>query len=120
MSYNGRPYALEHDLCICRCSPPPRLIANQDHQAQLIEDADGMDEALEAIAAQVPVSAAREDAVPLQLIRESDDAPFRNRHYVLELPGRTIEGVTNSEGFTKPLTAAERAALIAWHVAQSP
>jgi uncharacterized Zn-binding protein involved in type VI secretion len=39
-TYNGKQYALEHDLCMCQCSPPPQLIANQDHNAQLIE-ADG-------------------------------------------------------------------------------
>ena len=26
---DGRDYALEGDLCLCRCDPPPRLIANQ-------------------------------------------------------------------------------------------
>ena len=35
--FNGRHYALEHDLCLCGCSPPPRLIANQQHQCQVLE-----------------------------------------------------------------------------------
>ena len=30
----GRQLALEHDLCLCGCSPPPRLIANQGHEYQ--------------------------------------------------------------------------------------
>jgi uncharacterized Zn-binding protein involved in type VI secretion len=118
MTYNGKQYALEHDLCMCGCSPPPQLIANQNHQYQTLRDAGGMDDSTEAVASRTPASAAREDAVPLQLIRTSNDAPFRNRHYILELPGRKIEGMTDAEGFTKPLTAAERAALVAWHVEQ--
>jgi len=117
-AYKGKQYALEHDLCICACSPPPRLLANQRHNCQVIQDADGMGDALEAVASQTPASAGREKAVPLQLIRNWNDEPFRNRHYILELPGRKIEGVTDSDGFTRPLHAAERAALVAWHVEQ--
>jgi uncharacterized Zn-binding protein involved in type VI secretion len=117
-SYNGKQYALEHDLCICGCTPPPRLIANQDHDCQIIQDAADMEDALQAVASKTPASAVTADATPLQLVRNWNDEPFRSRHYILELPGRTIEGVTDSEGFTKPLTTAERDALIAWHVEQ--
>ena len=113
---NDKQYALEHDLCICGCSPPPRLIANQDHNCQTIDDVDGMEEPLGAAVLQTPASAARDIPVPLQLIRNSNDEPFRDRHYILELRHGKIEGTTDSEGFTRPLTSAERAALIAWHV----
>lgn len=115
-SFDGKQYALEHDQCLCACSPPPRLIANQHHNCQTIDDDTGIGDSLEAVASRVPVSAGKEEAVPLQLVRESNDQPFRNRHYVLELPGRKIEGVTDADGFTQPLTDAERAALTAWHV----
>jgi uncharacterized Zn-binding protein involved in type VI secretion len=113
---NGKQYALEQDLCICGCSPPPQLIANQSHNCQCIDDADGMNEPQEAVAAHTPASAHTDSPLPLQLIRDSDDEPFRNRHYVLELRDGKIEGETDSEGFTKPLTSVERAALVAWHV----
>jgi uncharacterized Zn-binding protein involved in type VI secretion len=55
--YNGKQYALEHDLCMCGCSPPPRLIANQNHNCQTIHDADGMDALQEELASQTPASA---------------------------------------------------------------
>jgi len=87
-TYNGKQYALEHDLCMCGCSPPPRLIANQNHNCQTIHDVNGMNEPLQAVASQTPASAARDSAVPLQFVRDSNDEPFRNRHYILELPGR--------------------------------
>lgn len=38
--YNGKQVALEHDLCICKCPKPPRLIANQTSKAQFIGDSD--------------------------------------------------------------------------------
>lgn len=115
-SFNGRQYALEHDLCLCGCSPPPRLIANQQHNCQVLDDAGSSGTALDAVLAHVQTSAGKQDAAPLQLVRASDDQPCRNRHYVLELPGRKIEGMTDAEGRTRPLTAAERDALVAWHV----
>ena len=116
--YNGRQYALEHDLCLCGCSPPPRLIANQQHNCQLVDGADSSGSSLDAVLSHMQASAAKTEATPLQLVRASDEQPFRNRHYILELPGRNIEGVTDAEGRTQPLTQAERDALVAWHVEQ--
>lgn len=39
--FNGREFALSEDLCICKCSPAPRLIADQTvkYQVLLMEDA---------------------------------------------------------------------------------
>ncbi len=34
----GRPTALDGDLCHCKCAPPPRLIANQTLQCQEFKD----------------------------------------------------------------------------------
>ena len=79
-----------------------------------------MEVALEAIALQTPSGASEQGAAPLQLIRESNEQPFRHRHYILELPGRKIEGVTDADGYTRPLTGVERDALIAWHVEADP
>jgi uncharacterized Zn-binding protein involved in type VI secretion len=114
--YNGKQYALEHDLCVCGCSPPPRLIANQQHHCQVLDDTASDGNALDAVLAHTQASAGKRDAAPLQLIRASDDQPFRNRHYVLELPGRKIEGRTDADGQTRPLSSEERDTLIAWHV----
>lgn len=36
-SFNGRQHALSEDLCICKCNPPPRLVAAQRHAAQAID-----------------------------------------------------------------------------------
>jgi DTW domain-containing protein YfiP len=34
---NGKQVALSDDLCICRCAPPPRLVASQDFVMQKID-----------------------------------------------------------------------------------
>lgn len=113
---NGKQYALEHDLCVCACSPPPRLVANQDVNCQHVGGADGGEDLQDALSRHAPASADKDDMLPLQLVRMSSEEPFRNRPYILELPDRRIEGTTDADGFTRPLTAAERAALVAWHV----
>ncbi|MFP5391547.1 MAG: PAAR domain-containing protein [Gammaproteobacteria bacterium] len=37
-TWNGRPIALENDVCNCRCSPLPRLLANQTARSQVLKD----------------------------------------------------------------------------------
>lgn len=34
---NGRGLALSDDLCLCKCNPPPRLIAIQDYKFQYVD-----------------------------------------------------------------------------------
>ena len=34
---DGREEALEDDLCLCKCSPPPRLVAAQTFKWQVID-----------------------------------------------------------------------------------
>ncbi len=35
--FDGRQTALSDDLCLCKCKPPPRLVANQDFSKQSID-----------------------------------------------------------------------------------
>jgi uncharacterized Zn-binding protein involved in type VI secretion len=37
-SFNGRPVALEGDLCICRCATPPRLLPIQYVRFQSVDE----------------------------------------------------------------------------------
>jgi uncharacterized Zn-binding protein involved in type VI secretion len=34
--FNGKQYALQDDLCICQCSPPPKLTAEQTAKCQVL------------------------------------------------------------------------------------
>jgi uncharacterized Zn-binding protein involved in type VI secretion len=37
-SEDGRMPALENDVCLCRCNPPPRLVASQQRYRQWVLD----------------------------------------------------------------------------------
>ena len=37
--YDGKPVALEGDLCICNCATPPKLIPSQNFRYQALDDA---------------------------------------------------------------------------------
>jgi uncharacterized Zn-binding protein involved in type VI secretion len=37
-TWQGRHVALENDLCTCRCTPPPRLLASQTMRCQVLKD----------------------------------------------------------------------------------
>jgi uncharacterized Zn-binding protein involved in type VI secretion len=40
--WNGKQYALQDDLCVCKCVPAPRLVANQALKCQHVQaDYDG-------------------------------------------------------------------------------
>ncbi|NYE61775.1 putative Zn-binding protein involved in type VI secretion [Duganella sp. 1224] len=121
-SWNGTQVALQDDLCICKCAPPPKLIANQQRKYQVVDGS-----APSSSAATQTASAAREEAqaaalgdqdeqITLRLLDDLTQAPLAARRYRFELAGKTIEGVTDSSGYTQPISAAERAQLVAWHL----
>jgi uncharacterized Zn-binding protein involved in type VI secretion len=109
--YNDRQVALCDDLCACNCNPPPRLINSQTHKHQIIDP--------EHAAAAIPMTrpaTASDGAIPLRLLHPHTREPLSFRPYKLELSGKVLEGRTDGEGCTQPLSAAERASLLAWHV----
>jgi len=119
--FNNRQVALSDDLCLCKCRPSPRLVNSQVRKFQAI-DADG--HALQAGAATrtaakpatAGASASAAATMPLLLRDPDTQEPFRQRRYRLELRGKVIEGLTHQNGLTRPLTAAERASVLTWHV----
>lgn len=119
--FMGKEVALSDDLCICKCTPPPRLLANQAMCYQQI-DADwhagqagaAADAAAELNAAES--NAATPDGMPLVLLDPDTEQPCKHRPYRLELEGSVIEGTTDQNGATRPLTVAERASFIKWHI----
>lgn len=120
--WNGKQVALHDDLCICKCSPPPRLVAVQQHKSQLINAEQRLAEAAAAEAAErasrpaSPRSGDRSDELPIRFLDNADDEPLRHKKYRLAFPDKTIEGITDSEGYTQPVSASDRAALVAWDV----
>lgn len=122
---NGKQVALQDDLCMCHCNPPPRLVANQNSVCQLIDldwHAAQTAKAAEAIAnsAATGSSPAGHSAVPIVLLHPATKEPFKHRPYRLQLADKVITGTTDHNGATQPLTAAERASLLTWHVDDAP
>lgn len=118
---NGKQVALSDDLCICKCNPPPRLVASQDFVMQKIDSDWHAEQSAttagiaEKLNADAPVVEELE-GIPLLLLDPATSAPFRHRPYRLELSDKVIEGTTNQHGATRRLTAAERKAVLTWHV----
>jgi uncharacterized Zn-binding protein involved in type VI secretion len=118
---NGRQQALSDDLCLCKCSPSPRLLTAQTFACQKV-DADWHAAKVAATAGTAAKhntgesSATDPYCIPILLLDPATDEPFKHRPYRLELADKVIEGATDQNGATRPLTAAERASVVTWHV----
>ena len=116
-TFEGKEYALSDDLCICKCSPSPKLVTDQTFKHQTFVLA-AVESAAEAAARSVSANA--EKLLPLRFIDEATGRPHSNRTYRIQLPNSVIAGVTNADGLSKPLTKAEREAMIAWNILPEP
>jgi len=120
--WNGKQAALNDDLCICKCSPPPRLVNSQTHKSQVIDAEWHATEVAKTIATvqadttTSQSSPAATDALPLLLIHPETEEPYKHRPYKLQLKDKVIEGTTDEHGATQPLSALERASVLTWHV----
>lgn len=116
--WNGKRFALQDDLCVCKCVPAPRLVAVQTLRCQHVQaepDNPGARNGRANAAAAEQVS--EEEKIPLRLLDEATSLPHRNRPYKLVLlGGGAMSGTTDDDGLTQPLTASERSAVVAWHV----
>jgi uncharacterized Zn-binding protein involved in type VI secretion len=120
-SFEGKQYALSDDLCMCGCNPPPKLIANQNFMSQglLCIDGDPPGKATSgrsengAKAATPPVESARQvDLRPLRFLIRGTHRPYASHPYRLTLAdGKVVQGTSDANGATNPLTADESAAL---------
>lgn len=121
-TFNGKQVALSDDLCICKCVPPPRLVASQNFVCQTINadwhaaKAGAVAETAAGLNTAGSGAATESDGVPLVLLDSQTEEPHRYRAYKLELKDKVIEGTTDQNGATKPLTAAERAAVVKCYI----
>lgn len=117
---DGRLVALQDDLCVCKCNPPPRLVAAQTLVCQSIDSdwyagklAAAAEKAARANAAGLDASDA--ETLPLVLVDPDTLEPLATRSYRLGLEGGPVVD-TLDQGRTNPLSAADRAGVHAWHV----
>ena len=119
-SVDGRHAALHDDLCLCKCKPPPRLVAAQRVVCQSI-DGDwyaGKLAAAGAAAARANRAALHADAagmLPLVLVDPDTHEPLAGGGYRLDLAEGPIEDLLDEKGWTEPLPAAQRAGAVTWH-----
>lgn len=123
-SWNGKQVALQDDLCVCRCSSPPRLVANQNLKYQNLHHTgdsgatDTPEQAASNVRQQIQQDAltSSDEMIVLRLLDEYSQHPLANRRYRLEFPGNAIEGHTDYQGYTAPFDSAKRDQLIAWQI----
>lgn len=112
-SPEGETFALNGDLCICKCSPAPTLLASQS--IAMYNNAGG------SVAAPAFSSSAVWSASDtfwqdqhdqhFHLHDETTGEPLAKCHYRINCNGKSIDGITNEEGMTAKVSANE--ALIA-------
>ena len=118
---DGRLVALHDDLCVCKCSPPPRLVAAQSFMCQSVDSdwyAGKVAAAAEtaALANAAAMDADEADRLPLVLIDPDTLEPLETGAYRLDLAGERVEDTLDDNGRTSPLTAAQRLGVAIWHV----
>lgn len=107
--WHGKQAALEGDLCICQCEPPPKLIANQ----QLKSNSTSEDELpplvpspLSAMIAGIEKSLFNER---FQLHDDSGAAAVGANYMIERASGEIEKGVTDAKGFTHILSSTNTA-----------
>lgn len=110
--WNGKQVALDNDLCICGCTPHPRLIANQAMRYQWVGEFTADEHAQSSAGAGAAAS-----AVPWRTVSDSYDLhfhvldeitqlPLPDWPYVIEVAGAyKLEGRTDKHGKTGKVSA---------------
>ncbi|MBB3003902.1 MAG: PAAR domain-containing protein [Paraburkholderia tropica] len=112
----GKQQALEDDICICKCSPPPVFHASQASASHIWEDEWGE----MGYGASLAALLERQRATHDERFKLCDRAgnPLADTYYTVRLPsGATVKGVTDSNGYTAryPTDGARRIAVYAGH-----
>lgn len=112
-TWNCKQVALESDLCLCRCFPSPKLVANQSLRYQVIEQLEKANVGGSATEVTKPSSVA---PVPENAAYDLDflvvdhlaGLPLSDWPYAIELAsGHHIQGRTDQAGKTTKISAAD-------------
>lgn len=107
-TWNGRHVALENDLCTCRCTPPPRLLASQTTRCQVLKDT-GHALSDPLTPAPAPQRQPRGAAYGGRFVLLDADtgAPLAHREYaVVRQSGRLEFGTSDADGRTHLLASS--------------
>lgn len=113
----GQHAALEGDLCICKCSPPPRMIASQKTAYQTLSTEDS---AAMRLAPDQPATSSEPEPEQFDdryVLRGTSGRPLTNVAYAIEHADGTIErGTTDAAGQTHLLRKTAEAACVRIYV----
>ncbi|MBP7564692.1 MAG: PAAR domain-containing protein [Burkholderiaceae bacterium] len=98
---HGREAALEGDLCICRCTPPPRLVAGQRSATSEGWTAYAEKDDHGFFAGRDPYRAPDPAQRRFLVVDQHSGEPLPNRRYRLTYPGGVAEGRTDADGQTE-------------------
>lgn len=114
----GKQVALDNDICICKCSPPPRLIASQNTAFMSFDG-----EELSKMGFSSNGMALQKTSEPpafddrFQLLDAETGEPLVGFEYAIERANGEVEhGVTDSDGNTHLLSATEHAESINFYI----
>jgi uncharacterized Zn-binding protein involved in type VI secretion len=103
MTLMGKQVALENDVCICKCSPPPRLIASQNNASMSFEADELAAMGLRADGSPLPKATAATHGTFDErfVLKDGSGNGLANTYYTIKLPsGELRHGTTDSEGRT--------------------
>ncbi|MQR02360.1 PAAR domain-containing protein [Glaciimonas soli] len=108
LTFYGNEVALHGDLCLCKCEPPPRLIASLGN-ARMITESEGIGS--QGTGPRPSDISTAQDTHPkkfdqhFQLHDEKTGEPLKNRFYKIHYSSGVIEGNTDDSGFTKKIAS---------------
>lgn len=112
-TWNCKQVALESDLCLCRCFPSPKLVANQSLRYQVIEQTAKapFGESATQVVKPPPLEPVPENAVydlDFLVVDHQAGLPLSDWPYAIELAsGHHIQGRTDQAGKTTKISAAD-------------
>lgn len=101
MTVGGKQAALEGDLCVCKCSPPPQIIASQVSLFQSFGTGQGKASSPSTAAPMAHFPTVVPHAQQFQLLT-SEGVPIPQAKYkIVCSSGRVLSGVTDGSGRTE-------------------
>ncbi|MBC8748977.1 putative Zn-binding protein involved in type VI secretion [Paraburkholderia sp. WC7.3g] len=110
MTLHGKQIALENDICICKCDPPPRLIASQNNASMSFESRElaGTGHMRQGAQRSKNAQTARRHLKRIYVSDSSTGEPLTNRPFIADVEGREQSGRTDDNGYATIETDGSR------------
>ncbi len=111
MRLMGKQVAMENDICICKCDPPPRLLASQNNASMSFESHElaGMGHARPGADPSKGGQTTRRHSKRIYVSDSSTGEPLTNRPFIAEVEGHKQSGRTDDDGYATIETDGSKA-----------